>query len=105
MTSPASIYKVGDTVALDDFGGQIEINDGTLTTLKDLVNSSESGVVLFTYPKASTPGCKLSVFGNTPTPSIPYLLLLVADSSMRPVWQQKLILPRYEASLHVPRQL
>ena len=58
-TSPASIHNVGDRVALDDFGGQVETNDGKQTTLKELVNSSQSGVVLFTYPKASTPGCKL----------------------------------------------
>lgn len=56
-TSPASIHNVGDRVALDDFGGQVETNDGKQTTLKELVNSSQSGVVLFTYPKASTPGC------------------------------------------------
>lgn len=65
---PASIFKVGDTVALDDFGGQIETNDGKQVTLKDLVNSSESGVVLFTYPRASTPGCKLSQYSYKRSP-------------------------------------
>lgn len=53
--SPAP--NVDDTVDLDTFGGEIETNDGTKTTLKQLVADSESGVVLFTYPKASTPGC------------------------------------------------
>ncbi|KAI1875635.1 uncharacterized protein JN550_001921 [Neoarthrinium moseri] len=48
---------VGDTITLDGFGGEIETNDGTKTTLKALVDESKSGVVLFTYPKASTPGC------------------------------------------------
>ncbi|AEO63590.1 16004726-db33-4a42-994b-2f8df9aaff1b [Thermothielavioides terrestris] len=48
---------VGDTIALDGFGGEIETNDGTKTTLKALVEESKAGVVLFTYPKASTPGC------------------------------------------------
>ena len=28
------------------------------TTLAKLVEESKGGVVLFTYPKASTPGCK-----------------------------------------------
>lgn len=48
---------VGDTIALEGFGGEVETNDGTKTTLKALVDESKSGVVLFTYPKASTPGC------------------------------------------------
>ncbi|KAI1081184.1 AhpC-TSA-domain-containing protein [Whalleya microplaca] len=48
---------VGATITLEGFGGEIETNDGTKTTLKDLVDESKSGVVLFTYPKASTPGC------------------------------------------------
>ncbi|EJT73074.1 thioredoxin peroxidase [Gaeumannomyces tritici R3-111a-1] len=47
----------GDTVALEGFGGEIETHDGKKTTLKALVDESEAGVVLFTYPKASTPGC------------------------------------------------
>ncbi|BDD61925.1 hypothetical protein MPDQ_004151 [Monascus purpureus] len=48
---------VGQTIDLDGFGGEIETNDGTKTTLKALVDASKSGVVLFTYPRASTPGC------------------------------------------------
>ncbi|KAI0019332.1 AhpC-TSA-domain-containing protein [Xylariomycetidae sp. FL0641] len=48
---------VGDIVDLDGFGGEVETNDGKTTTLKALVDESKSGVVLFTYPKASTPGC------------------------------------------------
>jgi peroxiredoxin Q/BCP len=52
--------SVGDTVQLDGFGGEVETNDGQKTTLKALVDESKAGVVLFTYPKASTPGCKLS---------------------------------------------
>lgn len=47
----------GDVVDLEGFGGEIETNDGEKTTLKQLVDESEAGVVLFTYPKASTPGC------------------------------------------------
>lgn len=49
---------VGETIDLEGFGGEIETNDGVKTTLKKLVDESKSGVVLFTYPKASTPGCK-----------------------------------------------
>ena len=55
----ASPPAKGDVIILEGFGGEIETNDGTKTTLKDLVEASKSGVVLFTYPKASTPGCKL----------------------------------------------
>lgn len=51
------VPQVGDIVNLDDFGGEFETNDGATTTLKKLVAESTSGVVLFTYPKASTPGC------------------------------------------------
>jgi len=53
--------EVGDVVDLDGFGGEIETNDGEKTTLKKLVDESKSGVVLFTYPKASTPGCRFSL--------------------------------------------
>lgn len=52
--------NVGDTIVLDGFGGEIETNDGGKTSLKKLVDDSDSGVVLFTYPKASTPGCKFN---------------------------------------------
>ncbi|KAI4201887.1 MAG: hypothetical protein LQ350_002934 [Teloschistes chrysophthalmus] len=48
---------VGTTVDLDGFGGEVETQDGEMTNLKMLVNDSKNGVVLFTYPKASTPGC------------------------------------------------
>ncbi|TDZ71661.1 Peroxiredoxin DOT5 [Colletotrichum trifolii] len=47
----------GESVDLEGFGGEIETNDGEKTTLKQLVDKSKAGVVLFTYPKASTPGC------------------------------------------------
>lgn len=54
----------GDVIDLETFGGDIETNDGEKTTLKQLVDESEAGVVLFTYPKASTPGCT--------SPSLPF---------------------------------
>lgn len=53
--------KVGDTIDLASFGGEIETNDGDKTTLAKLVEESKGGVVLFTYPKASTPGCTTQV--------------------------------------------
>ncbi|KAL3473740.1 thioredoxin-like protein [Aspergillus californicus] len=57
LSTTETVTKIGDSLSLDNFGGEIETNDGTKTTLKALVDESESGVVLFTYPKASTPGC------------------------------------------------
>ena len=56
----ASVVKVatGVTIPLEGFGGEIETNDGTKVTLKKLVDESKNGVVIFTYPKASTPGCE-----------------------------------------------
>jgi peroxiredoxin Q/BCP len=47
--------KQGDEIDLEGFGGEIETNDGEKTTLAQLASSSKKGVVLFTYPKASTP--------------------------------------------------
>lgn len=61
-SSSGSGDKVGDEIDLEGFGGTIETNDGEETTLKELVEKSRSGVVLFTYPKASTPGCTLLPF-------------------------------------------
>ncbi|KAJ5718089.1 hypothetical protein N7488_003735 [Penicillium malachiteum] len=49
--------KVDDILDLEEFGGEIQTNDGDATTLKKLLEESSGGVVLFTYPKASTPGC------------------------------------------------
>ncbi|EEH22509.1 hypothetical protein PABG_04720 [Paracoccidioides brasiliensis Pb03] len=51
------VPKVGDTINLDEIGVNISTHDGTPTTLKSLIEQSTSGVVLFTYPRASTPGC------------------------------------------------
>ncbi|KAK3186873.1 thioredoxin peroxidase dot5 [Lecanicillium sp. MT-2017a] len=57
----AGKVNVGDTISLDSFGGEVETNDGAKTSLKKLVDESKAGVVLFTYPKASTPGCTTQV--------------------------------------------
>ncbi|KAL1304832.1 hypothetical protein AAFC00_003759 [Neodothiora populina] len=53
--------KAGDKIDFEGFGGEIETQDGKKVTLKSLVEESEAGVVLFTYPKASTPGCTTQV--------------------------------------------
>ena len=57
--SSTSKVEVGKNISLDGFGGEVETNDGEKITLKKLVEDSKEGVVLFTYPKASTPGCEL----------------------------------------------
>lgn len=59
-TDSPSDPVVGSTITLEGFGGEVETNDGNKTSLKILVDESEAGVVLFTYPKASTPGCEFS---------------------------------------------
>jgi peroxiredoxin Q/BCP len=53
--------KTGETIDLTTFGGDVETHDGTKTTLAKLVEESKAGVVLFTYPKASTPGCMFAI--------------------------------------------
>lgn len=53
------VPEVDDTIDIETFGGEIETNEGDKTTLKKLLEESKSGVVFFTYPKASTPGCEL----------------------------------------------
>lgn len=68
--APSGKPKVGDTIDVASFGGEIETNDGDKTTLAKLVEESKGGVVLFTYPKASTPGCTTQVclFRDSYTP-------------------------------------
>ncbi|KAL5120480.1 thioredoxin peroxidase dot5 [Pleosporales sp. CAS-2024a] len=53
--------KTGDSIDLASFGGEVETHDGNKTSLAQLVEESKAGVVLFTYPKASTPGCTTQV--------------------------------------------
>jgi len=50
--------KSGDIIQLDGFGGSFELTDGQTATLQNLVDISVGGVILFTYPKANTPGCE-----------------------------------------------
>ncbi|KKF97044.1 Peroxiredoxin DOT5 [Ceratocystis platani] len=56
-TTPASAPSAGDTISLADFGGEVQTQDDETVTLKSLLTQSKTGVVLFTYPRASTPGC------------------------------------------------
>jgi peroxiredoxin Q/BCP len=75
----AGAPAVGDIITLDGFGGEIETNDGEKTTLKALVDESKAGVAIFTYPKASTPGCKTlnsllpPPLSPSPSPTPPYV--------------------------------
>ncbi|KAJ5787416.1 hypothetical protein N7457_002406, partial [Penicillium paradoxum] len=56
--SPApKVPEADDTIDIENFGGEFETNEGEKTSLKKLLEESKSGVVFFTYPKASTPGC------------------------------------------------
>ena len=48
----------GEIINVNGFGGDILTHTGEKTTLKSLLESSQNGVMIFTYPKASTPGCK-----------------------------------------------
>ena len=57
-TSKLGPESVGTTITLDGFGGKVSRHDGVEVTMKELVEGSGSGIVVFTYPKASTPGCK-----------------------------------------------
>lgn len=59
MGDSSSVELVpGDIVNINGFGGDISIHTGEKTNLKSLLESSQNGVILFTYPRASTPGCK-----------------------------------------------
>lgn len=61
----AGAPEVGQMIDLTGFGGDIETHEGQKVSLKELVDKSKAGVVLFTYPKASTPGCKCSTSQQT----------------------------------------
>lgn len=68
--SASAKVAVGQTITLEGFGGEVETHDGQKTSLKKLVDESKAGVVLFTYPKASTPGCttQACLFRDSYTP-------------------------------------
>ncbi|KAI9678088.1 MAG: hypothetical protein M1817_006032 [Caeruleum heppii] len=69
VSAPVTV-AAGDIINLDGFGGTVETQDGQETTLKKLVDASKNGIVLFTYPKASTPGCttQACLFRDSYTP-------------------------------------
>ncbi|EAS35612.3 peroxiredoxin Q/BCP [Coccidioides immitis RS] len=48
---------VGAILDLEQYQDEVQLQDATPSSLKALLESSKNGVVLFTYPKASTPGC------------------------------------------------
>ncbi|KAJ5319429.1 Alkyl hydroperoxide reductase subunit C/ Thiol specific antioxidant [Penicillium brevicompactum] len=53
----SKVPEVDDIIDIESFGGEVQTNDGETTSLKKLLDESKAGVVFFTYPKASTPGC------------------------------------------------
>jgi peroxiredoxin Q/BCP len=63
-TNGSAKIAVGQTIALEGFGGELETHTGDKVTLSKLLEQSQAGVVIFTYPKANTPGCKLSPFST-----------------------------------------
>lgn len=62
--------SVGKTLNLAEFDFAIATNDDEPTTLQKLLSASKSGIVLFTYPRASTPGCTMQacLFRDSYTP-------------------------------------
>jgi peroxiredoxin Q/BCP len=53
----------GATISdLDSFGGTVQTHEGVSVSVKELLEKSTSGVVIFTYPRASTPGCEFAFF-------------------------------------------
>jgi len=57
-TNGSAKIAVGQTIALEGFGGELETHTGDKVTLSKVLEQSQAGVVIFTYPKANTPGCK-----------------------------------------------
>ena len=64
-TNGTASRKLSAGATIDDlstFGGEVETHDGAKTTFEQLLEKSGAGVVIFTYPKASTPGCEFDAF-------------------------------------------
>lgn len=59
------VPEEGDVLDLSQFEAEIELNDGTKTSFRKLLEESKEGVAVFTYPKASTPGCKSAFFPSS----------------------------------------
>ena len=64
-TNGSAKIAVGQIIALEGFGGELETHTGDKVTLSKLLEQTQVGVVLFTYPKANTPGCKSPLFCTT----------------------------------------
>ncbi|RMZ82351.1 hypothetical protein DV738_g1919, partial [Chaetothyriales sp. CBS 135597] len=62
--------SVGKKIKLSGFGGEVTTHDNKSVAVKDLLEESSKGIVLFTYPRASTPGCTTQVclFRDSYTP-------------------------------------
>jgi len=60
--------QTGDVIPdLAQFGDSILLQTGESTTFETILSKSKKGVVVFTYPKANTPGCKtLPLPSSTP---------------------------------------
>ena len=56
---PTGQIAAGQKISQDRFHGEVRTNDDETTDLNALLNSSDAGVIIFTYPKASTPGCNI----------------------------------------------
>lgn len=84
-TPAPKVPEVDDTIDVETFGGEFETNEGEKTTLKKLLEESKSGVVFFTYPKASTPGCKLLHY--IPSSSRTHIVLSTPGSMLTPYIQ------------------
>ena len=58
-TLPLSTEAVGKQIPdLNSFGGHVETHGGQKASVSDLLHQATSGgIVIFTYPRASTPGC------------------------------------------------
>ncbi|RMD42360.1 hypothetical protein DV735_g2763, partial [Chaetothyriales sp. CBS 134920] len=61
---------VGKKIKLSGFGGQVTTHENKSVAVKDLLEESSKGIVIFTYPRASTPGCTTQVclFRDSYTP-------------------------------------
>jgi len=86
--------QTGDTIPdLAQFGNSILLQTGESTTFESILSKSKKGVVVFTYPKANTPGCKpppqpfllffcVLVFGNVLTLESRYYTSMLVQHSL-----------------------
>ncbi|KAI5857122.1 thioredoxin-like protein, partial [Tricharina praecox] len=55
--APAAVAELNEGDSIPDDLPEIQTHTGETTTISALVAASEKGIVIFAYPKASTPGC------------------------------------------------